>query len=428
MKRGWHRRLVALAGLGALLVLALLVAWWSVRPAKPDAFYARPAQVPPEPGVLLRQAPFERGVPVGAQAWRVLYTTTDAHGAAALASAIVMQSRAAPPGARPVIAWTHGTTGVVPGCAPTLLDEPFAHLPALAGLLERGWLLVATDYAGLATAGGPHPYLVGEGQARSALDALRAIRHLHEVEPAAQTVVWGHSQGGHAALWTGILAPSYAPELAIAGVAAAAPASDLRPLIDAVQHTPVGRIMSSYVLRAYADTYPDVRWADYAGSPLARWAARDMSGRCLVGGQAMLSAAQALALGGSFFSAPPTGGALGARLAQNTPERLLPQPLLVAQGEQDDLVLPEVQARWASRRCAAGQPLTLRAYAGRDHLSLVAPDSPFVADLLRWTEDRFAGRPAASTCAASPRTGTAPSTFGKTEPDVPNTSLEPMRR
>ena len=56
-------------------------------------------------------------------------------------------------------------------------------------------------------------------------------------------MVWGHSQGGHAALWTGIVAPTYASDVPIAGVAAAAPASDLKPLLDTVQHTRVGRLL-----------------------------------------------------------------------------------------------------------------------------------------------------------------------------------------
>jgi alpha-beta hydrolase superfamily lysophospholipase len=381
----------------ALAVVGVAAGWWLARPAVPDAFYDPPLAIPSQPGLLMREAPFERALPAGALAWRILYTTTDAQGKPTLASALVMLARNAPPGPRPVIAWTHGTTGAVPGCAPSLLDEPFANVPALAPLLERGWLMIATDYAGQAAAG-VHPYLIGEGEARSALDAVRAARRMREPRASEQTVVWGHSQGGHAALWTGILAPSYAPDVALAGVAAAAPASDLRPLIDAVQHTPVGRIMTSYVMRAYAGTYPDVRWNDYVGGALAGVLARDMGNRCLAGRKALYSAAQAIALGGSIFSAPPSAGALGERLAQNTPDRPLAPPLLVAQGDADDLVLPAVQTRWVARRCAAGQALEYRRYAGLDHLTLVAADSPFSADLVRWTEDRFAGRPAASAC------------------------------
>lgn len=386
-----------LLALATLLAVAAAAGWWLARPAVPDAFYASPATVPAEPGRLLRQEPFDRQVPPGVRAWRVLYTTTDSHGAPALSSAIVMLSRSAPDGPRPVVAWTHGTTGAVPGCAPSLLAQPFANVPALSALLERGWLFVATDYAGQATRG-PHAYLIGEGQARSALDAVRAARRMEDARAGPQTVVWGHSQGGHAALWTGILARGYAPDVPLAGVAVAAPASDLLSLIDAVQHTPVGRIMTSYVMRAYADTYSDVRWDDYVASPWTRLVAQDLATRCLAGGQALYSVALTIAAGGSIFSTDPRSGALGARLAQNTPDRPLPQPLLVAQGEADELVLPQVQARWVARRCAAGQALEYRRYAGLDHLSLVGPTAAFGADLVQWTEDRFAGRRAPAGC------------------------------
>jgi hypothetical protein len=78
---------------------------------------------------------------------------------------------------------------------------------------------------------GPMPYLIGNGQAYSSLDAARAAKELDEVSLTEdQLVVWGHSQGDNAALWTGILADDDAPYLTIDGVAALAPASDLVPL------------------------------------------------------------------------------------------------------------------------------------------------------------------------------------------------------
>lgn len=380
------------AGLAALIVIG----WWMARPATPDAFYAPPPDPPVKPGALIRQEAFDRGVPADAQGWRILYGTTRHDGSPAVASAVVVVSRSSQDGPRRLITWTHGTTGIVPGCAPSLLDEPFANVPALRQAIDKGWVFVATDYVGLGTPG-PHPYLIGEGQARSALDSIRAVGQMKEFRLSDGAVVWGHSQGGHAALWTGGLAPSYAPELNILGVAAVAPASDLRPLLEAVQGTTVGRIMSSFVLQSYAQAYPDVEFDAYVAAP-TRWLARDMSGRCLAGREALFSVVEALAMGGSIFHVPPASGPLGERLAQNTPDRPLRQPLLVAQGLADDLVLPEIQAKFVQALCNAGQALEYRTYAQRDHLSVVAPDSPFIADLVRWTEDRFAGRPAAAGC------------------------------
>jgi alpha-beta hydrolase superfamily lysophospholipase len=391
----------ALAASCVVLVLAGALAWWAARPVAPDRFYAPPATLPASPGTLLRQEAFERNVPPDARAWRILYSTTRDETTPAVASAIVMVSRQPASGPRPVVAWTHGTTGVMPGCAPSLLPDPFQHVPALAPLLDNGWIYVATDYVGQGTAG-PHPYLIGAGQARSALDAVRAARQVDGLLAGERTVVWGHSQGGHAALWTGILAPSYAPELQIAGVAAAAPASDLRPMIDVVQHGVVGRIMTSYVLQAYSETYADVRFDGYA-SPWKRALARDMAGRCLAGLKALYSVAEALAAGGTIFGVDPASGPLGERLAQNTPDRPIAAPLLIAQGLADDLVLPDLQSRFVARRCRDGQVVDYRQYAARDHLSLVAPDSPLTADLVAWTRERFAGSAAPATCSSQNR-------------------------
>jgi pimeloyl-ACP methyl ester carboxylesterase len=390
-------RLLRLLAFSLAAVAALVaIGWWMARPAAPDPFYTPPAGPPQRPGALLRQEAFDRGVPAGAQGWRILYATTRHDGTPAAASAIVVASRKPHDGPRPLVAWTHGTTGFAPGCAPSLLDEPFANVPALRQAIAKGWVFVGTDYVGLGTAG-PHPYLVGEGQARSALDSIRAVRQMKELRLGDGVVVWGHSQGGHAALWTGILAPAYAPELELLGVVAMAPASDLRPLLQAVQGTTVGRIMSSFVLRSYSEAYPDLKFDAYVSAP-TRWLARDMSGRCLAGREALFSVLEALATGGSIFEAEPTSGPLGARLAQNTPARPLRQPLLIAQGLADDLVLPRIQAGFVQELCGAGQALDYRTYAGRDHLSVLAPDSPFVPELLRWTEDRLAGRPAAAGC------------------------------
>jgi alpha-beta hydrolase superfamily lysophospholipase len=385
-----------LTWLFAAMLALVAVVWWLARPTAPDAFYVPPAEQPAGPGALLRQQAFVRGVPADAQAWRILYTTTRSDGSAAVASAIVMASREARSEQRPVIAWTHGTTGVVPGCAPSLLEDPFANVPALQQLIDNGWVYVATDYVGLGTVG-PHPYLIGEGEARSALDSIRALRQMEGIRVGDDTVVWGHSQGGHAALWTGIVAPNYAPDVKIRGVAAIAPASDLPSLINAIQATPVGRIMSAFVLRSYAAAYPDVEFDEYVPG-WKRWLANDISGRCLAGREALFSVGEALLAGGSIFDSAPTSGPFGERLAENTPSGPLRQPLLIAQGLADDLVRPDVQSRFVRERCDAGEGLEYRTYAGRDHLSVVAPDSPLTSDLVQWTRDRLDKIPMSANC------------------------------
>jgi fermentation-respiration switch protein FrsA (DUF1100 family) len=56
-----------------------------------------------------------------------------------------------------------------------------------------------------------HPCISGQGESRSAVDSVRAARHMPELTLDQRTVVWGHSQGGQAALSPGINGPGYGP-------------------------------------------------------------------------------------------------------------------------------------------------------------------------------------------------------------------------
>lgn len=378
------------AAVAVLTTLAVGLLWARAAPPQPDAFYEPPAGAPTDPGRLLRLEPSTSGVPPGARAWRVLYATTRRDGVPAVASAVVLAPDPLPEGPRPIVAWTHGTTGIAPGCAPSVLPPPFPFdqaVPAVAELLAEGWVLVGTDYVGLGTAG-PHPYLIGEGEGRSALDAVRAARQVPGLQLGDRTVVWGHSQGGHAALWTGILAPDYAPDAGVVGVAALAPATDLVPMLEAIKDTTVGTLMASYVMSAYSAAYEDVTMGAYIGP---RRRAEALAGRCLSGPGVLLSIATALTLERPLFSASPSSGPLQRRLLENTPARPIVAPVLIAQGDADVLVLPSLQRDFVRRRCAAGQALTYRTYDGRDHLSVLAPGSPLIPELVDWTRARFAG-------------------------------------
>ncbi|MGE3866091.1 MAG: lipase family protein, partial [Hyphomonadaceae bacterium] len=267
-----------------------------------------------------------------------------------------------------------------------------------AAIVSEHWVYVGADYIGLGVGGAGHAYLVGADAGHAVLDAVRAARQIKGLAAAEQTVVWGHSQGGGAALWTGVLAPSYAPDVNVVGVAALAPASDLPALFDAGAGTVFGKIVSAYLAHAYEAAYPETRAFSYV-EPAARWLVRDIAGRCTIGRETLFSAAETMLLPreGIFWRAP-SEGPFGARLAENTPRLPIAAPLLIAQGDRDDLVPAAIQTTYADAQCAEGQKLDYRVYAGRDHMSLLAPDSPLTGDLIAWTRARFAGEPAASTC------------------------------
>jgi acetyl esterase/lipase len=277
------------------------------------------------------------------------------------------------------------------------MQNPFANVPALDEIIREDWVFVATDYVGLGTAG-VHAYLVGEEAARAVLDAITAAREMDGLLMDTSAVVWGHSQGGNTALWTAMRAATYAPGLQVAGVAALAPATDLPALVTSAKGSLFGKIVSTYLLDAYATTYPDVSNKDYAARG-TDWLRADIASRCVGEWATLFSVLEAWLLpSGGIFARDPTTGPLGSRLRENTPLGPFAAPLLIAQGDLDDLVLPAVQRGWVDGRCAAGQSLDFRVMPGLDHISLVAPASPIGAQLITWSKERFARRPPADTC------------------------------
>src|SRR5215471_746080 len=147
----------------------------------PDAFYDPPADLPRKPGALLRSEPLKDVIlPAGVRGWRILYATSVDDNTQATAVAIVFAPADSSATPRPVIAWVHATTGLLQKCMPSVLSAPSKGIPWRNRMLMAGWVVVATDYS-FAEKGGPHPYLIGEGEARAALDSVRAARQMSEV-------------------------------------------------------------------------------------------------------------------------------------------------------------------------------------------------------------------------------------------------------
>ncbi len=244
---------------------------------------------------------------------------------------------------------------------------------------------------------GASSYVIGTGQAYSTLDSIRAVKRMSELTLSDHTAIWGHSQGGHAALWTGILANAYAPELTIDGVAALSPATDLPAMSQSVQGQLGGALGSAFVMTAYSETYSDVSFDQYI-RPGARVEVREAAKRCLSDPALLMSIITSLPATQSIFSADPTTGALGKRLAENTPTGHITAPLLVAQGTGDEVIAFPITEDWVAKRCAAGQPLEFVSYPGLSHMGVLQPDSGLPDKLIAWTADRFDEKPDQPTC------------------------------
>lgn len=362
-----------------------------------SSFYrASPEEIAGPPGTLIRQEPMF-GAPAGAFAYRVLYRSRGVHDEPiAVSGVVIVPQGAPPPGGRPIIAWAHPTSGVVPRCAPSLALLLFQQIQGDRPMVERGYAIAATDYPGLGTPQ-PHPYLVGVSEGRAVLDSVRVARAMPGVGGGSRFAVWGHSQGGQAALYTGLLARSYAPELSLVGVAAAAPATDLVTLMEDDFKTSGGKNLTAMTLWS---------WSRVFGAPIDRVVEPDalatvdrLADQCIESLFDVLIRRQLeQPLERSFLSVTNIATVEPWRsIARRNSPGPLPSgiPVFIAQGTADQLVRPSVTASYVKRLCANGNRVRFDVMPNVGH-GFAAHDSTNAA--IAWMSDRFAGVPAPSNC------------------------------
>lgn len=347
------------------------------------------------PGTIFRVWPMEGGVKPGIKGYRVLYRSTNYDGRpVAVTGALIFPARKAD-GLRPVVAWAHPTTGVVSACAPTLLPNFSQVIMGLDEITDRGWVIAATDYIGLGTSD-PHPYLIGISEANAVMDIVRAARQLSDIQASDRFAVWGHSQGGHAALYTGLLASKYAPELQLVGVAAAAPATKLAELFKADENSASGRSLSAMTVLA---------WSRLFGWPLNGLVEADamrafdrLASDCIEDLPQFLQEDDDInALPRAFLKVDPlTDPKFTPIIADNTPGPLPGgMPVFIAQGTSDTTVRPEITKQYVGELCKGGAHVLFKIMPGVSHVT-VALDSAY--DAVEWMAQRFAGQTAPNQC------------------------------
>ena len=340
------------------------------------AFYDHLPAASGTPGTVVRQE-IAPGAPEGSTAWRILFRSTDLHGRPVLNSGmLVVPAGPAPAGGRTIVSWAHPTTGSAEKCAPSRSVDPYVWMEGLPELLQQGYAVVATDYTGMGVPG-PDSYLIGQTEGRNVLDAARAARGLLGEAASDRVLLWGHSQGGQAALFAAQEQRAYAPELDLRAVAVAAPATDLASLLRADIGDVSGVSIGSYAFSAYSQVYGAS--LDSILTPEAIAALPVMNDFCLITqNSALHKVAQPLV--GSFVTGDP--GVIqpwSDLLAANTPGAVpLPVPALVAQGLEDKLVRPSATAAFVAHEKRLGADVTYDAVPGATHGTIADEALPAV--------------------------------------------------
>jgi alpha-beta hydrolase superfamily lysophospholipase len=344
-------------------------------------------------GQVVRSQPL--GVPVDhGTAMRIIYRTQRSDGTETFSSGMVFIPDNDAAGApRPVVAWAHGTVGMGDPCAPSRTAHPVGDISWVSSMLARGWVVTATDYAGLGTPG-TSGYLVGDDEANDVLNSVRALRYIPSAHAGTAFAVWGHSQGGNSALFTAARAHSYAPELHLVATVASAPAAELLPLLSQTYNSTLAWVIGPEVLTSWPAFYRGLP-VDSILSSAGRSNYRRIAQKCIT--SAAVEGLIRNAIKEHLFKVNPVTVSRWKTIAeQQTAPLLAPsQPLMVAESLGDQVVLPDTTALYIKRACAAHSDLTSLWLAEVGHIQLSSTIAPAVVN---WLGDRFASRPTAPTC------------------------------
>jgi hypothetical protein len=274
MSRSLSRSRLRAAGAAALAAVAVFALAACDPAPSADTFYAPPATVSGASGNIIRSRVSKfAGDPVGqapvpgVTATQVVYNSTDAHGNPIAVSGTVLVPTAPYIGlsSRPLITMGVGTRGLGQDCAPSysLSQGTDYEASTVSAALNKGYAVAITDYQGMGLPG-PHTYMVGKALGHAVLDMARAAERLPGSGLSSSTPVgiWGYSEGGAAAGWAAELAPSYAPDLNLKGVAMGGVPADLLQVASMLD----GSAFLSFELMTavgYNKAYPELNLASY---------------------------------------------------------------------------------------------------------------------------------------------------------------------
>lgn len=337
-----------------------------------------------------------RAQPVGSTlqngtAKRILYRTQKADGSYTFSSGLLYVPNTVQAGGAPLFVWAHGTIGLADQCAPSRQETIGSTW--VDAILQRGWPVVATDYAGFGTAG-TQGYLIGGSEAHDVLNSVRAAHNLLGGQLGSQYAIWGHSQGGHSALFSASTAGNYLPEYNLVGTAATAPAAQLESLFQQQYKSSASWVIGPYVTDTWPSYYPSLTLDDILTKQgLNNYKAQ--AGKCAVG--AALDGIVREKFGQQFFNdSLLTNVSWQQAIAQQTAPILSSKQLLfVGESLTDQVVLPNTTAQYIQRACNSGSNLTSLWLTDVGHIQLQTVIAPAV---LNWVSDRFAGKSTSPTC------------------------------
>ncbi|KAF2464809.1 prolyl aminopeptidase-like protein [Lindgomyces ingoldianus] len=241
---------------------------WTSGSVFEDSFYTAPSNSSnAAPGTLLKVEQTTNtscyALPPATALSRIIYQSQTLNGTLVPVSAYILwpfSPRASSDGYQ-VVAWSHGTSGIGPDTAPSHQINLWQHYLGPFNLALQGYVVVATDYAGLGVSktdsGEPivHEYLTSPSQANDVFYSVQAAREAFP-ELGKQFVVIGHSQGGGSA-WAAAQRQAIKPADGYLGAVAVSPVTSVLK-----EEEPIRSFLGFGMLSAITAYFPEFNLSD----------------------------------------------------------------------------------------------------------------------------------------------------------------------
>ena len=400
-------------------------------------FYQKVTQMQPRGslGTVIAKEKIATKIP-GADAWRIAYISSDLFDRPTISTGLVIAPKGKPPkGGRPILAWSHGTTGTAQNCGPSQVLDPAQDLnlyfliggtswtdfglPAATDFIKQGYVLVATDYQGLG-GGGKHQYAISATQGRDLINSARAAGSMGLSGSSKKVAFYGWSQGGGSVI-AAASSTAYIQQkntafdgMEIVGAVSMAPdaLSGMIPKEALTDAAAAGKTWQS-MITVFADNifnfshfamnvwamdgvFPGIKMTDVFTADGAKTINAIQATKCMHAG----ADTYVFNVGASYkdmFNPQPTNlqAWMKAIVAGSTPNDKPVAPMLMFWGDKDT-VMPPIQSEiYQKQKCAIGGNVQRVHLPGANHFTTPGLAQPIFT---QWIKDRFDGKAAPNGC------------------------------
>ena len=401
-------------------------------------FYQKVTQMKPKGplGTVIAKEKIGTKIP-GADAWRIAYISSDLFDRPTISTGLVIAPKGKPPkGGRPIVAWSHGTTGTAQNCGPSQVLDPAQDLnqyfliggtswtdfglPAATEFIKQGYVLVATDYQGLGGGGGKHHYGIAATNGRDLINSARAVGSMGLSGSSKKVAFYGWSQGGGSVV-AAASSTAYIQQkntafdgMDVVGAVSMAPdaLSGMIPK-DALTDPAIASKTWQDMITIFADnifnfshfamnvwamdgTFPGIKMTDVFTADGAKTINAIQATKCMHPG----ADTYVFNVGSTYkqmFAPQPTNlqAFMKAIVDGSTPSDKPVAPMLVFWGDKDT-VMPPIQSEiYQKQKCAIGGNVQRIHLPGASHFTTPGMAQPIFT---QWIKDRFDGKPLPNGC------------------------------